>query len=710
MITQLILQNFRRHTDVTIDFTSGINVIRAANEGGKSTSLEAINYALFGARVLRDSLEDTVTWGEDVKRLKVVASFLIEGKIYTFSRGKSGAEVTLDGAVFVTGQNEVTAFAAKLFAADAAVASKLMMASQNGIRGALEEGPKALSLLIEELSDMGVFDQILDAAQHKLTLGNPSLIEERLKGAEATLEAATQNLPAAPEPETHALCVADLNKKAAEVEGKIPDLTTAAAEAETKWFAVANASVEKDRLVAELARVTEQVEQWGKNVTDKSAAAGVVVSDSRPALKLAIEAERNHEARTIAHRIFRNLPDGERYQGDLNQYDKDCEYTAAKLKLATKTLSALDQAIMTTSGRRINHDKCDKCGQDVTHLAHVIETNTNVDAELARLNGEKVTAQVEVDTLTKAQDGLSAYRRFANRIQPDLAKLHGFVEVLNNSYPAVLVWIGDIPVAGDRPSVADLQRQHDEIERQIKAVEAAAAQHKMAQEHFDAVRAQQVTAQAAVDAFKGPTPEEVSAAITAHETAVAQRDAAKAEVQVIKSEVERVEQEFKTTSALWASSQARVNDAKAVIASCKDDLSSIAFNNGLVKKLRTLRPMIADKLWNTVLSGVSAMFSQMRGVPSIVSKGKDGFRCNDKPVESLSGSTLDVLGIAMRSALLRTFVPQCSMLVLDEPAQGCDEARTETMLGFLQALGMTQTLLVTHEQISESVADNIIHL
>ena len=50
---------------------------------------------------------------------------------------------------------------------------------------------------------MSIFDRILEAAQSKLVLGNPGLLEERLKGAKATLEAATANLPPAPDAESH---------------------------------------------------------------------------------------------------------------------------------------------------------------------------------------------------------------------------------------------------------------------------------------------------------------------------------------------------------------------------------------------------------------------------------------------------------------------------------------------------------------------------
>ena len=68
MLNTLKLTNFRQHTDRVVEFTPGINVIRAANEGGKSTLLESILYALFGSRALRTPLEQAVTWGCEPKK------------------------------------------------------------------------------------------------------------------------------------------------------------------------------------------------------------------------------------------------------------------------------------------------------------------------------------------------------------------------------------------------------------------------------------------------------------------------------------------------------------------------------------------------------------------------------------------------------------------------------------------------------------------
>jgi len=167
MLKSLKLTNFKQHRDLSVEFTTGINVLRGKNEIGKSGVLHSIAYALFGIKAVPYSLEDAVTWGEAVNSLKVELDITVDGKVYHYKRSKAGAEVTLNGQVFCTGQNEVTGLSATLLGADAATASKLLLASQNGIRGALEEGPKALSLLIEELSDMAIFDSILEAAQAK---------------------------------------------------------------------------------------------------------------------------------------------------------------------------------------------------------------------------------------------------------------------------------------------------------------------------------------------------------------------------------------------------------------------------------------------------------------------------------------------------------------------------------------------------------------
>ncbi len=191
MIKTLKLMNFRKHTDLTVDFTPGLNTVRSPNEGGKSTLAEAIAYAFGGAKALRDTFSETVQWGKPENSLRATLDVEFGGEVYTFARSKGGAEVIKDGQVFVTGQNEVTAFASKMIGADAKLAANLMLANQNSLRGALEQGPKAASELVEQLSEFDFFDTLLEKMQAKLVLGSDVSARQRLEEAQERLDTLT---------------------------------------------------------------------------------------------------------------------------------------------------------------------------------------------------------------------------------------------------------------------------------------------------------------------------------------------------------------------------------------------------------------------------------------------------------------------------------------------------------------------------------------
>jgi len=160
---------------------------------------------------------------------------------------------------------------------------------------------------------------------------------------------------------------------------------------------------------------------------------------------------------------------------------------------------------------------------------------------------------------------------------------------------------------------------------------------------------------------------------------------------------------------LLEASAGRIAAARARVVEYTNDIKTMEFNNELVKKLKSMKPIVTDFLWGNVLAAVSNYFSQLRGEQSIVTKDATGFKVNGRG-GSLSGSTLDVLALSIRVALSKTFVPHASFLVLDEPCHGADETRTGSILGFLQGAGFEQTILASHDPLSESVADNVIQL
>lgn len=173
MLKALRCENFRKHVDLTVNFTPGINAIRAPNELGKSSMLEAIGYAFFGAKALKEPIDDVVTYGLPASKLKVELKFDHVHVDYTLTRGKSGAELRF-GREVVTGQTEVTKFIENLFQVSADMASKLMMAKQKSLGGALSDGATAAGRMIEGLADIDLIDLLITLIGEKLPAGNTS--------------------------------------------------------------------------------------------------------------------------------------------------------------------------------------------------------------------------------------------------------------------------------------------------------------------------------------------------------------------------------------------------------------------------------------------------------------------------------------------------------------------------------------------------------
>lgn len=709
MLLNLRLKCFRKVVSEEMVFTSGINCIRGANEASKTTRLEAIGYVLFGTRALRTPIEDAVTWGEDVKNLTAELDMSVGGEILTFKRSKSGAEVVKNGAVFVTGQQEVSAYAARIFCADVNTGSKLMFAHQGAIRGALEAGPKALSDLIEDLAGFTIFDQILEKAQDKLTLGAPGILEERLKGAEATLAAATESLPIKPDDEAFQAEITAIANSIANIEAGIPALETASIAASDAFSASSEQYLKHTQLLNEIERLGQQIRQ------SEGEAAGHSANASKPmpsldGLKAAVADAEQWENASMAYQSFKKLTACETpFEGTSEEFDQHKDKVAAELKANRNKLIDIDRAIDAAQRRRINHDKCDKCGQDVTHLTSVIETNVAVDAEVAQLKLDRDVVSKEIDLLSPLMAELDAWAAIENQNARLLPKISQYVTIGDNSVPARVYWNGSIP--GDEgPDVASYRRELEKAEAEVKAIERAKVSLDVVNQQLSDLNEKHLALCQQRDAYTGPNCDDILKLDEAKAEAKAAVSAAEGRILIARQELATLTTQHEAAQRMWSLAQARVSDAEKLIVETKRGLEELSFNNALVKKLRAIRPLIANQVWNATLSSVSVMFSQMRGEESWVTKEKSGFCVNGKAIESLSGSTLDLLGISLRVALMKTFMPECDLLSLDEPAQGCDQARTESLLGFIAACGIKQTILITHESVSETVADNLIDI
>ena len=706
MFKSISLTNFRRHTDATFTFGEGLSVIRAGNEQGKTTIIEAIAYALFGVKALRSSLEEAVTWDFPVNTLKVVLTIDVDGVEYKVSRGKSGAQVDYAGGI-VTGQTEVSNFMASKLRVDAGIASKLMFAPQKDIRGALEAGPKATAELIERLSEFGQIDDLIELMQEKLTLGSAAQASSKLEADQKTLD----ELMAVAEPDFAALekCVTGQEVTVQMAQGIVSELRTAY-----------DAEVQRDAKVAahasEWASLTSragQLEINSANVTrqlkDLREAPVPDVERADERIQELLQKKADESKRGAALFAYNNVVEAlgdagvERFAGTAAQWQAAFTATQDRLDVLRKQISQ-GEVQLAKLGLQKTMGACSFCGQDFSDVPAVIAKNAELQAEI---DGQTLAHENLKKQETDLIASLGALRVLQSGGRGVLAAAQKYAEYLNiddSTYPPILSWKGEIPQR------LDVTPDYDAEVAKIRAgVKARAVYLRKIVELEGAVK----TDSRELDTIKARTTEigapenvqESRAKVRAARDELAQAeetlDEAKRTLNTRKNTLEASQREWDAVVRYRVRAAEYVEASKAAVA-------NLTFNNALMKAVRAARPAIADQLWNLVLASVSRYFSEMRGVPSTVTKTSDGFLVDGRPAQSFSGSTLDVLGLAIRVALTRTFLPAAPFLVLDEPNAAMDDGRSANVLGFLATVGFKQTLLITHEVVSESVADHII--
>ena len=713
MIRSLELKFFRKHTDTKIDFTAGLNVLRGPNEIGKTTITEGILYCLYGASALIDKLELVVTWGHKESELWGRMVINISGMDYVFTRSKAGAECNYAGAdgkaIKVTGQKEVSAFAAQLLGADAKTAAVLMLASQAGLRGALDDGPTAVSSLMGKLADFDLVDRILENASATLSLGSVAPLQQKLAeasqavadaGAALVDPAVLAQLGDRVSVQQAAVTVAEVKLgELQEVSNKADDARVSAQSNNTSYGVAVQTIANLNTTLA-----TERSRLLAAETDAAKKGEPTVLFTLRSRLAEA----KNHKSVFDAYLKFQSIPTRpdiewddtkESFDASLAQSIEHRDETNLMLRENASDVTSLQRQIISGDG------KCPTCGHVAENHAHVLESNAAVQVKIDALNALRPKLLASIKESTDEINTMNSIRQVAMSRQAVIDQVKHELTLDISVYPLKAAWKGQIPDS-DGPDVAAIERQIATFEQQerlaIQAEGKASAHRAAITDQLAAIdRAERILAEMRTI--------DMAPLQAAYETAYAACSAHNMQLMTLRSELSALEGQKRQAEQQAAAAQALLATAQARVAEYTKDIETLDFNNELVKKLKSMKPMITDHLWNSVLAAVSNFFSTLRGEQSIVSKDAEGFKVNGRG-GSLSGSTLDMLALAIRVALSKTFVPHANFMVLDEPAHGCDDSRTTNLLGFLAGVGFNQTILASHDEVSEAVADNVINL
>lgn len=125
ILKTLVLKNFRKFKNATIEFPDGVTGVVGLNGAGKSTIFEAIAWVLYGSVAARTSVDQIKREGaETTESCRVELDFIFEGDAYRIvreMRGKSlttSATTTINGKIAATGAEVVSKYTQKKLGMD----------------------------------------------------------------------------------------------------------------------------------------------------------------------------------------------------------------------------------------------------------------------------------------------------------------------------------------------------------------------------------------------------------------------------------------------------------------------------------------------------------------------------------------------------------------------------------------------------------------
>jgi DNA repair exonuclease SbcCD ATPase subunit len=805
----------------SLKFTEGFNVVRGANEAGKSTVLEAIGIAFFGNSAMRGTWEDLVTDGEKVGSLLIELHF----DQYTIKRSQSSASVVSDdGQVKIAGHNDVTAFFLRLFGLEKGTESYIMIAKQGAIQGILESGATDATKFIENLAGFEQIDNLVARMKKKYPVVDKQALEQQLLSLEVKLD----------------------NKLAEE----LPDVATDKADLQGKQDKQRIAQGRVDLAVSDINKLSSQLEtlkeqqQIFRETTATTRSQQVFVDDLKTtqtgfaaeidSLKVSVNdsKEKLAAAQAFLDQVVRNQADFASYEKVRDfkyceeTWDEDFDSLTAALSVEKSSLIALEaqvkandkkitqletatpvsdqltaltvkrddlvqqQAVlkaMTEDSEEVKRIKealieneqvtavakskwieekvCPTCGTDLEEKAAAV--NEAVGMELAVLGEDKHVlkgclesaykiqkenrSQQEKDlnneytkTIRKLETVIAALK-VANdneikkiealtselqlqiadskttiqsmegiidcqsRVEELLESVADKVTVDKTLYPWILSWAGVAPQQPDQDQVTQANNDVVFCQDMASQLKSKNEQYQKCCNDIKIAEEKLVVLQEALSELVDHTD--------SIDDAVAKIAAAKLELSDLQVVLQGCIEEVSAAATKLALDEQAVRTHAEAVLEIKGDIKVVqgsilasAENNGLHRAVADARGVVVEGVWNKLFAVTNECFSQIRGTVSDITRDGKLFRVNNMKTVRLSGSTLDSLGLAMRAAIRDIFAPATDFVLLDEIAAGADPTRTAAMMAQVACLNVGQKILVTHEEISDSLANNIVEV
>lgn len=751
-LIKLATVNFKKLGTFVTSFTNGLNVIAGDNARGKSTLLQAIETALFGATVVPGKKENIPTWGQN--KFSVELIFQVEPHTYLVTRTGTAAKLlrlasgeASNDEIVANGNTAVTAAIEELLGLAARDWNLFVQSKQGESSGILTFGATALNRKVEEFAGVDLIEKVQGEAQRRYTLHN-SYADAKLVSLEdiqVLEDAVAQNkeLKAAANAAEHealkvlgdmpeftlqlpavSSSVARDQQRAVErasnavdvAQGKLDSAHTAVKQAAARAEAVTLRDVDvlKEELVhlhsdGTIARdvMTEMRTQQNAYITAQTAYTKADALFDGINDEFQASFREFDEVELIAER---DMLDGDLIPSKQLEIDRESE-EVGKAKVNYDNLIMLsDGAVCPTCNRaKEDHDPV-KLAEEAAEAKKWWENRTayvkQLKGDMAVLTGRRtviVDQLAAFDLATRKVDAASAALAQAKEAYKATDSVADSLKAAEKAYDTLRT-----QYAEKQAQIAGVEENNERYHAEQRALTAAATELEICEDTLkDAMEALEELPEPPTDAEIAAIEQEEAAYQAALTEWKEKRGA-------LQAALTTAEQNGTHQTKLLEIAERNLASAMAKNDAAKEDAALAKKYSRLVQFLRTKRQDYMQEVWATVMGVSSKLVNQSsKGLITKLENDDGEFTFEEDgvmaPTSSASGAQKAFIGTSMRIGLGRALYGSDSLLIFDEPTESCSEHNAGSMAAMI-ASSAKQVLLITHRETDQALADHIINV
>jgi exonuclease SbcC len=742
-LIHLNVQGFKRLRNHEFTFTDGLNVIVGDNAAGKSTLLQAIECALYGAVVVPGKKEHIITWGQ--KSWKVELKFAVGDLEYLLTRTKSTAKLECGDAetteLVANGATPVTQAVEELLGLSAKDYNLFMQSKQGETSGVLTFGAAALNRKVEAFSGISTIDDVQQLALEgfrtaKAKIEAISFDEadlEELKGQRVNAQSNAKVLWFQVEAATQELEAADRPDAVAEPESN-PDAMQAHRD-HVYRLTQRYQSAKREAATAEThyGEAQQRLQQTDKP-EDAHQLANTLAEAKKKASEAAKDVDRLQRDMLKQQSLFSELSavelayDQQRSEDDIAEEMSTLVTEKTQLEASGKAAAKKEHELRYRAQQlndMLGESECPACGTKLSehdpeklreeHASLLVEAQGSSDSVKA-LDRQILQRTKALADLEKELETTQATESKVDKLRDQLVDM------------GVVLHTGENPTEGELEKAKDLHQsllaEKSALDHNLSEVEAAQRKYNLADKAEKRALAECTEARHSADRLGAQLAAAKEGATVSDDDIAEARQLWKQYDQRIadlRLEYTERQNDLQRAKQAWESACKESDRLKVEVerlnqrAEQVKQLKVTADKAGRLSKfLGERRAGYLQEVWDAVLASASKQvaLASRDMISRLVFKDGDFFFEEDgilAPVSSASGAQKAHIGVAVRIGLSRALYGKNALIIFDEPTESMREHHAIGLSSSL-AGAASQCLLITHREQDQDLASNVLEV